>query len=131
MLGRKRRTAKIDSLIGHNTEIVGNIVFTGGLHIDGKVKGNIVATEPGALLALGDQGVIEGEVRVTNVVLHGRIQGDVHAAERIELAANARVAGNVYYSLIEMAMGAEVNGQLVHRSEKVPADSGDISGDKA
>ena len=90
-----------------------------------------MATEPGALLALGDQGVIEGEVSVTNVVLHGRIQGDVHAAERIELAANARVAGNVYYSLIEMAMGAEVNGQLVHRSETVPGDSGPGNGDKA
>lgn len=117
MLGRKRRTAKIDSFIGHNTEIIGNIVFTGGLAVDGKVKGNIVATEEGALLQLGDQGTIEGEVRVTNVVLHGKIQGDVYAAERIELAANARVTGNVYYSLIEMAMGAEVNGQLVHRSE--------------
>ena len=116
MLGRKKRTAKIDSLIGQNTEIHGDIVFTGGLHVDGKVIGNVEATEPGSLLTISDQGTIEGEVKIPNIILNGQVIGDVHATERVELAAQARVNGNVFYNLIEMAIGAEVNGKLVHRS---------------
>jgi len=116
MLGRKKRTAKIDSLIGQNTEIHGDIVFTGGLHVDGKVVGNVHATDPGSLLTISDQGTIEGEVKIPNIILNGHVVGDVHATERVELAAQARVNGNVYYNLIEMAIGAEVNGKLVHRT---------------
>lgn len=116
MIGKKRRTAKIDSLIGQHTEIQGDIVFSGGLHIDGKARGNIVATEPGSQLTVSDQGEVQGEVRVPNVILNGLVKGDVFTTERIELASEARVHGNVYYNLIEMAIGAEVNGKLVHRT---------------
>lgn len=114
---KKRKTAKIDSLIGQNTEMQGDVVFSGGLHVDGRVKGNVMAKDKESLLTISDQGVIEGEVRVANIVLNGQVIGDVYAEERIELATQARVVGNVYYSLIEMAIGAEVNGKLVHRGE--------------
>jgi len=116
MLGKKKRTARIDSLIGQFTEICGDISFSGGLHVDGKTKGNVEASEPGSLLTVSDQGTVEGEVRVPNVVLNGQVNGDVFASERIELASQARVNGNVYYNLIEMAIGAEVNGKLVHHT---------------
>ncbi len=119
MLGssKKRKSAKIDSLIGQNTELQGDVHFSGGLHVDGKIKGNVIAEDPASLLTLSDQGVIEGEVRVPNVILNGRVVGDVFASERIELASQAKVSGNVYYALIEMAIGAEVNGQLVHQPD--------------
>ncbi len=116
---KKRKSAKIDSLIGQNTELQGNVIFSGGFHIDGKLKGNVCAHEPSSLLTLSDHGVVEGEVRVPNIILNGTVIGDVYASERVELAANAKVIGNVYYNLIEMAMGAEVNGSLVHRVEPV------------
>lgn len=118
MLGSKRkklRTARIDSLIGRHTETLGDLRFSGGLHVDGTVKGNVYADDDsGAVLTLSEYGTVEGEVRVPNVVLNGTVIGDVHARDQIELAANARITGNVYYQLIEMAMGAEVNGSLVH-----------------
>ena len=60
---------------------------------------------------------IIGEISEGQVVT-GTVIGDVHAPGHVELAAQARVHGNVYYSLIEMAMGAEVNGSLVHQSGK-------------
>ncbi len=107
---------KIDSLIGQNTELSGNVAFNGGFHVDGKMKGNIVGHEGSSVLTLSDNGVIEGEVRVPNIILNGTVIGDVYASERVELASNAKVIGNVYYNLIEMAMGAEVNGNLVHQS---------------
>jgi len=115
---KPKQSTKIDSLIGQNTEIRGDIIFNGGLHVDGLIKGNVISEEgTGSVLTLSERGVVEGEVKVANIVLNGTIIGDVHALEHIELASDARVNGNVYYTLIEMAMGAEVNGNLVHRSE--------------
>ena len=117
MLRRRRRlrSARIDSLVGHQTEMHGDIRFSGGLHVDGTIRGNVYADdESESLLTLSEHGTIEGDVKVPNIVLNGAVIGNVYARGHIELAANARVTGNVYYTLIEMAMGAEVNGNLVH-----------------
>ena len=121
MMGRRKKikAAHYDSLIGKQTELSGDVRFSGGLLIQGAVKGNVTADEDSrSVLNLTETGTIEGEVRVPNIVLNGSVVGDVHARERIELASNARVTGNVYYALIEMAMGAEVNGNLVHSAEE-------------
>jgi cytoskeletal protein CcmA (bactofilin family) len=112
---KKRQPTKIDSLIGHNTRVLGDVCFSGGLHVDGTIKGNVYSNgQESAMLTVSDHGTIEGEVRVPNVILNGVVLGDVHAREHIELAAKARVQGDVHYGLMEMAMGAEVNGKLVH-----------------
>lgn len=112
----KRQSPRIDTLVGRQTEIVGDISFSGGLHVDGRVNGNIVATQDSnATVSISEHGEVEGEVRVPHVLVNGKVQGDVYASERLELAPNARVAGNVFYNLIEMAAGAEVNGKLVHQ----------------
>ncbi len=120
--GRKgHRTERIDTLVGQSTEVTGDVVFSGGLHIDGAVNGNVqAADDSNSVLTISENGRVEGEVRVPHVVLNGQVIGDVYAAERIELAAKARVQGNVYYNLIEMAMGAEVNGSLVHQALEQP-----------
>lgn len=121
-LGKKTVVGKIDTLIGRQTEIIGDIRFSGGLHIDGTIKGNIIASDTAnAVLTLSEHGRIEGEVRVPSIVLNGVVTGDVHACERIELATKARVTGNVYYNLLEMTLGAEVNGKLVHHSPVMAA----------
>lgn len=116
MIGKakKRKPTKVDSLIGSQSRLVGDIRFGGGLHVDGSIKGNVVADgDDNATLTVSDRGTIEGEVRVPYIILNGLVKGDVHANEHVELASSARVEGNVYYALIEMAMGAEVNGKLV------------------
>ena len=116
---KPKQTAHIDSLIGQNTEIHGDVIFSGGLHVDGTVKGSVIAEKgDDSVLTLSERGTIEGEVKVPNVVVNGSVIGDVHATGHVELATHARVHGNVYYSLIEMAMGAEVNGKLMHQAEK-------------
>ncbi|HFE32578.1 MAG TPA: polymer-forming cytoskeletal family protein [Gammaproteobacteria bacterium] len=131
----RRRNAQIDTLIGSGTVLRGDIHFKDGLHIDGVVKGNVIAEGENSMLTMSENGRIEGEVRVHNIVLNGEVKGDVHALEHVELAAQARVTGNVYYALIEMAMGAEVNGNLVHRSEvaepEAETDSEEPAADKA
>ena len=114
---KNKRNSQIDTLIGSSTEIRGDVHFKDGLHIDGVVKGNVVASGDSSMLTMSEHGRIVGEVHVHNIVLNGAVEGDVYALEHIELAPAARVNGNVYYNLIEMAMGAEVNGNLVHKAE--------------
>lgn len=129
---KPKQTAHIDSLIGQNTEIHGDVIFSGGLHVDGTVKGSVVADKgEDSVLTLSERGTIEGEVKVPNVVVNGSIIGDLHASGHVELAAQARVYGNVYYSLIEMAMGAEVNGKLMHQSENTAAIDEEENTDEA
>lgn len=121
-MARKRfKAPKVSTVIGKDTEITGDISFEGGLHLDGKVVGNVSGREGGASsITVSEQGVVEGDVRVDVLILNGTIVGDVYASEKVELASQARVTGTVYYRLLEMAMGAEVNGQLVHSEDKEP-----------
>lgn len=105
----------VDTLIGRQTEILGDVRFTGGLHVDGKIKGKVIASaDKAAALSVSEHGAVEGDVRVPNVVLNGTVTGDVHASQKIALSAKARITGNVFYRVIEMESGAKVNGQLVH-----------------
>ena len=118
MFGKKKAfaAARIDTLVGQGTAINGDLFFTGGLHVDGKITGSVVAEkDSSAILILSEFGRIEGEVKVPNMVLNGEIVGDVYGSTRVELAPKARIKGSVYYNLLEMAIGAEVNGGLVHQ----------------
>jgi cytoskeletal protein CcmA (bactofilin family) len=119
--GKKPKStgARVDTIIGQQSRIEGDIHFSGGLHIDGRIKGNIIA-EAGSssVLTVSEHGSIEGDVSVPTVILNGSVNGDVRSDDRIELAAKAEVNGDVYYNLIEMAMGASVNGSLVHQTER-------------
>lgn len=105
----------VDALIGSQVEIRGDVVFSGGLYVDGRIIGKVVAAEGSeAMLTLAEHGHIEGEIRAAVVVLSGRMDGDVHATERVELTPSARVNGNVHYQVVEMNAGAQLNGRLVH-----------------
>lgn len=109
--------SRIDCLIGAGTVIEGNISFSGGLRIDGKVKGNIVATtESAGTLVLSERAEVDGEIRVAHAVINGKVTGPVHAAEYLELQSKANVTGDVHYRALEMQLGAVVQGQLVHMS---------------
>jgi cytoskeletal protein CcmA (bactofilin family) len=111
---------RIDSLIGATTRIEGNVIFSGGLRVDGMVRGNVasVADEPGTLVVSADAR-IDGEVQAAHIVVNGAINGPVHATETLELQAGSRVKGDVYYKSIEVHQGAVVEGRLVHHSAEV------------
>ena len=124
MFKQKRQQAAISTLVGKDTRVHGDLEFSGGCLVDGYVKGNVKAiTDDNAVLNVSERGCIEGAVMVPNVILNGTVKGDVKASRRVELGSNARVVGNVQYSLIEMAIGAEVNGKMIHESETSQARS--------
>lgn len=105
------------TLISPGTTIRGDITFSGNLDIEGEVSGCIQA-EPGqdAILRVVEGGKVAGEVKVPHAMINGNVEGDIHATERLELAERSVVDGDVYYNLIEMAVGAKVNGGLRHTS---------------
>lgn len=119
MFSSKPVAAKeIGSLIGAGTTVTGDIAFSGGLRIDGLVKGAVRCTpgERGGMLVISEQGAVEGEVRATHLVVAGRIAGPVHATELLELQPKARVNGDVHYRALEMHHGAVVEGKLAHQA---------------
>ncbi len=118
----------IDTLIGEKTELKGDITFTGGLRIDGKIKGNITAKEGGnSTLVLSENATVVGNVTVPHVIINGKIKGNVRASGRIELQARAEITGDVYYRMIEMAMGAVINGNLVREAAEADKDKGAVT----
>lgn len=125
MFGKKaqkprRPTGHFDTLISGKTTVAGDLHFSGGLHVDGRIRGRIVAEEGSdAVVRLSEVGEVEGDIAAPHVIINGTVHGDVYASSHLELAAKASIHGNVYYNLIEMAMGAQVNGNLVHQNEPV------------
>jgi cytoskeletal protein CcmA (bactofilin family) len=114
MFGRKTKST-IDSLIGVSTKIEGNVHFSGGLRIDGQVKGNVIADgDEASMLVISEHAKVEGEVRVAYLVVNGEIVGPVHSSELLELQPKARITGDVHYKALEMHGGAVVSGKLTH-----------------
>ena len=116
----RRPIGHFDTLISGKTSVSGDIHFSGGLHVDGRICGKVLAEDGSeAVLRLSEVGEIEGDIVAPHVVINGTVRGDVYASSHLELATKAAIHGNVYYNLIEMAMGASVNGNLVHQKEPV------------
>ena len=118
MAKKKRRLPDYVTIIGERTEVAGGIRFSGGMHIDGTVVGDVSGqAEDGCALTLGQRGTIQGNLDVAYVVLDGAVIGDVRASRRAELASGARIEGNLHYGDLVMAVGAKVNGKLLALDE--------------
>lgn len=112
-----RGVSAITTLIADGTAIHGDVSFYGGLHLDGSIEGSVTADDENAVLTLSAKGCVHGEVRVPNAVVNGKVDGDLKVSHRLELASEARIEGNVYYRVLEMAAGAQVNGKMVYQSD--------------
>lgn len=121
MLGNKKsgaRNSGSTTLISHDTKVVGDIHFCGNLDVEGLVQGNVIAQpQKDAQVRVIGKGRIEGDIRAPCVVINGAVKGNVHSSQQLELASKARVEGNVFYKLVEMAAGSSVNGSLTHVTE--------------
>jgi cytoskeletal protein CcmA (bactofilin family) len=106
---------RIDSLIGAGTAVRGDLVFEGGLRIDGTVQGNVTAADgKPATLVVSEQARVDGRIEVSHVVINGAVNGPVIAKDYLELQAKARIAGDVSYRTLEMHVGAVIHGRLEH-----------------
>ena len=111
---KKPPIAKIETLIGAGTRIEGTLFVTGGVHLEGCVKGNVLTERDAvAVLSVAPKGVVEGDVDVPRVIVHGEVRGNIRASERLQVGPTARISGDVSYGVIEMAAGAVIQGRLV------------------
>jgi cytoskeletal protein CcmA (bactofilin family) len=118
MFGNKTATPKsIGTLIGVGTVIEGNLAYSGGLRVDGTVKGDLrCATGDACMVVISEHGHVEGEVHAAHLVVSGRITGPLHVTELVELQPKARITGDVYYRAIEIHKGAMVEGRLIYQA---------------
>lgn len=122
MLNRRRKertnTSPETSLIARGTVIRGDLRFTGALHLDGRIEGTVLAEGEDAMFTLSEHGQVQGEIRVPHAVINGHVTGDVHISVKLELAAHARIDGDLRYHTMEMAAGAQVNGRISRQTEE-------------
>lgn len=124
---RKKSTMTVDasrlaSLLAQDTVVRGDVTFTGGLRIDGRVEGNVVGkADARGLLVLSEKGVIVGTVKAHDAVINGRVEGDLEVAHYLELQDGARVTGNISYRTLKLDCGAVVDGKLVRMGDEPAA----------
>lgn len=144
MLGNKRTSAQpstsasrkpvetIDTLIGAKTLFKGDIEFSGGLRVDGQVRGNIVARDDGnSTLVLSELSEVEGNISVPHIIVNGAVKGNIMSSGRVELQSTSRIIGDVHYTAVEMQLGATINGSLVCDSGKADAPASKVTHDTA
>ncbi len=124
MFGKKKKQpkevlrAQIQTLIGDNTTIEGVINFTGGLHIVGQVNGSVESEDIDSLLIINEGALVKGDVKVSHLIVNGQIDGNVFVNGKVELFDRACINGDVHYNLLELPVGAEVNGNLIRNAQK-------------
>ena len=123
------------SLIARGTSIRGDVRFSGALHLDGRIEGSVIGDGEDAMFTLSEHGEVQGEIHVPHAVINGHVTGDVHVTVRLELAALARIDGDLRYHTLEMAAGAQVNGRIARQAEEaqrhLPAPAQDAGEDEA
>jgi cytoskeletal protein CcmA (bactofilin family) len=116
------KQAKLATLVAHNVHISGDLEFSEGLRMDGQVTGNVLGRSGDeSLLVISDQGAIHGNVSAHDVIINGRVIGDVHVSHFVELQSNAHVQGNIFYQKLRMDVGATVEGKLTKIESIQPA----------
>ncbi len=105
--------------IGKSITIQGDLSGDEDLVIEGTVDGKLEL--PNHQLTIGAHGSIRGAVHAKSVLVIGRVTGDVHGSERVEIQATGIVEGDVTAPRLVIAEGGVVNGN-VHMGQKPPRE---------
>lgn len=123
--------SQLDTMLGKNTSIKGDIEFNGALILDGSIYGCVKGSENDDVLTISETGVVEGKIEVANIIINGLVKGDIIASGKIEVASKANIEGNVYYQNIEMETGSKINGQLIYQEGNKAGKISNIDSKKA
>ena len=103
-----KNSEKLDSLIGAQTNLQGEVIGKGTLRIDGLLEGRV----NGECVVLSKKGVIKGEVKARRIIIGGRVEGSLWAQEIVEINATGKVQGDIFTNKISVAEGGEFNGKI-------------------
>ena len=123
---------KFNTLVGKNTAIHGRLVLQESIRIDGKVVGNIESSkEESITVVIGASGEVQGDIVAQRVVVAGKVAGNIHAHERVELHADCLVQGDIKYGSIAIEHGSKVLGLLLQVGASAPANMSDTDAQNA
>jgi cytoskeletal protein CcmA (bactofilin family) len=124
-------SSKLDTILGKNTSITGDVKFSGVLVLDGNVTGSLIGSNKDGVLTINESGRVEGKIEVANIIINGTVKGDIIASGKIEVASKASIEGNIYYQNIEMEAGSKINGQLIYQEGEKVSKISNIENKKA
>ncbi len=118
-MANNNQTQNIDTIIGQNTTVKGDLVFSGMMHLLGKVEGSITSSSDNDTLIISETGQITGSLKTGNLNINGAVEGDITVSGKMEVASKARINGNIFYVNIEMETGSQINGKLIYQGGDV------------
>ena len=123
---------KFDTLIGRHAEFQGQLLLGESVRIDGRVLGNVLSRSDQAVsVVIGPGGEVVGDVMAQRVIVAGKVSGNIHAQDRIELHAGCHVQGDLKYASIAVEHGARVQGLLLQVDAAEGADRSDQDAQEA
>lgn len=118
-MANNNQTQNIDTIIGQNTTVKGDLVFSGMMHLLGKVEGSITSSSDNDTLIISESGQVNGSLKTGNLNINGTVEGDITVSGKMEVATKARINGNIFYVNIEMETGSQINGKLIYQGGDV------------
>jgi len=113
---------RFDTIIGRTTQIYGRLVLLDSVRIDGKVVGNIETTKDNKVtVAIGSTGEVSWDITAHRVMVAGKVEGNIYAAERVEFHKDSVVQGDISYGSIAVEHGAKLLGLVIQNPTAIPA----------
>jgi cytoskeletal protein CcmA (bactofilin family) len=119
VMANNNQTQNIDTIIGQNTTVKGDLIFSGMMHLLGTVEGSISSTSDNDTLIISESGKLNGTLKTGNLNINGHVEGDITVSGKMEVASKARINGNIFYVNIEMETGSQINGKLIYQGGDV------------
>ena len=111
---------EINAFLGAGTNYHGKLHFQGAVRIDGNFKGEVVSE---GTLVIGQEAVVDGQVKVGQLVLSGKIKGEVEAKTKVVLHKTANLQGNIRTPVLVVEEGAVLEGELIMGSTRPVSDA--------
>ena len=119
IMANNNQSQNIDTIIGQNTTVKGDLIFSGMMHLLGKVEGSITSASDNDTLIVSESGQVNGSLKTGNLNINGTVEGDITVSGKMEVASKARINGNIFYVNIEMETGSQINGKLIYQGGDV------------
>lgn len=110
---KRKKKFRIDTFIDKDMIIRGNVKFSGGVRLDGKIYGdlNVEFSEKSGVV-MGSEGMIKGDISGNHIIINGKVTGSIKALDYLEINSNAIIEGDIEYDVIEIHAGAVILGSL-------------------
>jgi cytoskeletal protein CcmA (bactofilin family) len=107
-LARDIKEGLLSGFVGNGTTLTGEANFKGMLRVDGHLSGQVKSE--GGTLIVGNNGQVDADIEVAVATIHGAVNGDITASQRLELGRAAKVHGNITTPSLVIEQGAVFEG---------------------